>query len=188
MAEELSAKRKLVRSILEAKVPKGPIGLSSDDAMFKTMTSLDTVSLVRWWADHPVGTKGANLTTCNAFVGWLAREIGAPPGSQLASNLLQLDLADKDVPGCWVWAGTGKMPRPGDFYAKPFVFKDGSIQKFGHVGVIYDVHDWLFIDTVDGGQGGRSAGRDFIRWNMNKMFVGGKVTGWVDIDAYFTGR
>lgn len=187
MTDELSERRKQVLRLLD-RVPKGKVGLSSDDPTFYTMTNLNTASLTKWWNEHPPGTEGAELTSCNPFVGWVARQIGAKPGSVLASNTLRLDRAGTEVPGSWIVPTSGLMPKPGDFYAQPFVSKDGWVQKFGHVGVIAAVHDWLFFDTVDGGQGGRGQGMDFIRWNMDRLYTGEHVTGWVDIDLYFAGR
>ena len=167
--------------ILERKVPKQ--GLSSDDPSFLEMTGYSTTSLTKWWDDHPVGTKGASLTTCNAFVGWVAKYLGAK--KLLSRGLLQLDWADKDVKGSWIPVDpTGEnRPGPGDFYAAPYIDKKGNIQKFGHVGVVhsFDGSAWT---TVDSGQGGRDALKDFIKWR-SRPYDPAKVTGWVDIERYF---
>ena len=96
-----------------------------------------------------------------------------------------LDNYDKDVPGSWVPGNCGRAPNPGYFYAMPYIYKKGNVQPFGHMGVIFDVHDYIFVDTVDSGQGGRSSGKDYIMWRKNWIWTGGNVIGWVDIDAYF---
>jgi hypothetical protein len=181
---ELSPIRQKVLALVEDWIPDNPTGLSSDHEHFRMITGFSTFSLEQWWAEHPEGTKGSMLTTCNALLGWMARQLGARQGSQLARGLLQLDLADKDVPGCFRRPGAGEMFRPGDFYATPFLHK-GWKQPFGHVGIVYDVHDTIVFDTVDSGQGGRSAGKDFIRFKKGRIWDTNKITGWVDLDRYF---
>ena len=176
-------KRQQILNILSA-IP--PDGLSSDDSRFKTLTGgWTTQSLQKWWDEHPPGTKGANFTTCNAFVGTIAVMVGAKAGSWLSKGPLQLDLCNRDVPNSWVPANSGRSPRPGDFYAMPYIDKQGHVQQFGHVGIIYHVHDYIFIDTIDSGQGGRNSGKDYIKWRKNRIWTSGNINGWVDIDTYF---
>jgi hypothetical protein len=176
-------KRQKILDILK-KIPTS--GLSSDDAYFRTLTGgWTTKKLLTWWSNHPIGTQGANFTTCNAFVGAVAVMAGAKQGSWLAKGPLSLYFCNKDIPNSWVPASSGRAPRPGDFYSMPYIDGKGNKQEFGHVGIIYDVHDYIFIDTIDSGQGGRSANRDYIRWRKNRIWTGGKINGWVDIDIYF---
>jgi hypothetical protein len=175
-ASNLRAK---VRDILIKNVPDN--GLSSDDARFKTMTGFGTGDLQRIWQSKP------NFTTCNAFVGWMARQLGARNGNWLGRGILRLDWADKDVPGSWIPVDPSgeTLPSPGDFYAKAFTDSKGNKQKFGHVGIVYDIDgsDWV---TVDSGQGGVSLGKDYIRWSTRTKYDPGLIAGWVDIEIYFS--
>jgi len=167
--------RSKVQNLLKLKVPAE--GLSSDDPRFLELTGMNTKSLLEKWKTEPW------FTTCNAFVGRFAIYLGAPRG-WLSRGVLQLDWANKDVPGCWVPVDRSGItpPKAGDFYAKPFRSK-GIEQKFGHVGIVYDVIGST-ITTVDGGQGGSAAGKDYIKWRT-WLYNPADMTGWVDLEKYF---
>jgi hypothetical protein len=57
-------------------------------------------------------------------------------------------------------------------------------QQFGHVGIIGSFDGNLYT-SVDGGQGGRSAKKDFIKWVPRGAYDPLKFNGWCDIDIYF---
>src|SRR5262249_1734698 len=124
-----------------------------------------------------------DFTTCNAFLGTvvdqLGKKIGVPPGRWLSAGVLQLDLVDKDVKGSWVPSDpTGFLhPRPGDIFSAEHVDKKGHVQKFGHVGIVgsFDEGYWT---SVDGGQGGRDGGKDYIKRVWRGLYYVGRLTGW----------
>ena len=129
---------------------------------------------------------GKNTTGCNSFNGYIARSFGAKTGSYLARGFLDISKAEKEVPGSWVWANVseaieaGLHPKPGDFYSMPL-----GDQMFGHVGVVVDFDGASQTWThVDGGQGGKSVGKDFIKWAKAKKFNRDKINGWVDMAVY----
>ena len=178
--------RQNIRQMLDKSIPEA--GLSSDDKQFKVITGMDTPSLKKAWAG------GSLLTSCNAFLGWAANQIGVQRGSVLR-GALDISKAEKEVPGCWLEANTGEAidydlhPKSGDFYSSPHHFKATAkakawTQKWGHVGLVYDYDEYSGMWTlVQGGQGGPNAGRDFIKWSTTK-FDRTKINGWVDIACY----
>src|SRR5262245_58682553 len=116
---------------------------------------------------------GGMLTSCNAFAGKIAQEIGVPRKSVLAKGVLDISQADKEVPGCWQDANSSEAclnnitPQAGDIYSSWTKVKYKGkefIQKWGHVGIVYSFEDdgtwWL----IQGGQGGPGGRVDYIRW------------------------
>lgn len=184
--------RKKICDFLQKHIP-GPIpggGLSSDDQKFINICgpNYSTPKLRANWA------AGGQLTSCNAFAGWVARQIGAPAGSELGSSKLDLSKVEREVPGSWVWANTGEAieaklhPLPGDFYCSS---KPG--QPWAHVGIVFEIdpmtQTWKW---VAGGQGGPIQSRDWIKWGPwrkedSRTFIQARpnVMGWVDIGYYF---
>jgi len=160
-----------------------PTGLSSDMPAFRDLTGFDTKRLKADYWDK-VDSPDRNFTTCNAFLGTMARKLGAKPGSWLSRGVLELIRADKDVPGSWVTAESGASPQRGDFYSIPLTLESGWVQKFGHVGIIGKIEDGLWT-SVDGGQGGRKAGIDYIKWVPRGKLEPQKLNGWIDLDRYF---
>jgi hypothetical protein len=167
-----------------------PDEVSSKDPAFVRWTGMTHKTLQDNWDG------GGILTSCNAFAGKIATEIGVPKKSVLAKGALDISQADKEVPGCWQDANSADAclnnitPQAGDFYsswAKVKVKVKGKttefIQKFAHVGIVYSFEDdgtwWL----VQGGQGGPSSKMDFIRWK-NAKFDRTKINGWVNIAKY----
>jgi hypothetical protein len=165
-----------------------PEVVSSKDPLFEKLTGLNQSTLEANW------TKGGMLTSCNSFAGKVALAIGVPGKSVLAKVYLDISQAEKEVPGCWQEANTAAAclnnitPQGGCIYSGWYKYKDKTgkdvVQKWGHVGIIYDYEEdtenwWL----VQGGQGGRSQGVDYIKWKYAK-FDRTKINGWVDIAKY----
>lgn len=179
--------------------------LSSDTAEFANYTGFTTKTLkLNYWDKEFVTVKDPkdptktitkpnperNFTTCNAFLGKMARllgaELGVPPGKWLNAGVLQLDWVDKDLPGSWVPVDpSGKLkPQVGDFYSRPLPLSGNLVQKFGHVGIVAEFKgsNWF---SVDGGQGGRSKEKDFIKKVDRKTYDPSQINGWCDIEKYF---
>lgn len=166
-----------------------PEVVASTDPLFEKLTGLNQTMLKANW------DKGGMLTSCNSFAGKVALAIGVPGSSVLAKGFLDISLAEKEVPGCWQDATTADAalnnitPQAGDFYSGWYEYKDSKTgktvrQKWGHVGVVYDYEEdtgnwWL----VQGGQGGKGVGVDYIKWKYAK-FDRTKINGWVDIGKY----
>jgi hypothetical protein len=179
-------------------IPSG--GLSSDEPAFQKYTGFNTARLKKdYWdvekvpdKDHPGAMKDnpeRDFTTCNAFLGnmmgKLGSKIGARVGHWLAKGPLQLNQVDLDVKGSWIPVDpTGvRQFRPGDIYSMIHE-KNGFIQKFGHVGIVatIDATGW---SSLDGGQGGRQAQKDYIKLAPRGAYKPTVITGWCDIDVYF---
>jgi len=179
--------RRLIRQMLYINIPQK--GLNSDEKQFQIITGMSTTSLKKDW-DRKVMT-----TSCNSFLGWAARQIGVRQGSVLSRGVLNISKAEQEVPGCWIMANTGEAidanmhPQSGDFYSSPHEFKATATtkawtQEWGHVGLVYDFDEYANEWTlVQGGQGGPSSGRDFIKWSTSR-FDRSKINGWVDIAYY----
>jgi hypothetical protein len=180
-----SSIREAMQKILKMYVPREE--LTSNDPEFKTLTGYDTERLKSDYWEHPT-KPNKTFTTCNLTLGNLAIQLGNAVGKKcgpkLQSGPLQLDLADKDVPGCWVVPGNGERPDEGDFYSVPYKFANGWVQKFGHVGTIARIEAGMWT-SVDGGQGGSSTGIDKIKWIKRGQFDPNRFNGWVNIDKYF---
>jgi len=196
----ISPARSAMLKILSG-IPK--TDLSSDDADFKKLTGFDTARLKRefWDVETIVDPKdpekkrmipnpNRGFTTCNAFLGNMAAKLAASLGTKLGTwlgrGVLKLDLVDKDVKGSWVPVDkTGKVKfQVGDFYSRPLTLENGQVQVFGHVGIVgaFDGTSWT---SLDGGQGGRKKGRDFIKWVSRGKYDVTQINGWCDIDVYF---
>ena len=165
---------------------KIPEEVSSNDPLFVKLTGLTQAVLKKNWDG------GGMLTSCNSFAGTVAREIGVPGKSVLAKGVLDISLANKEVPGCWQEANTAEAclndvtPNAGDIYSGWFKGKykgKDFFQKWGHVGIVYSYEPdgtwWL----VQGGQGGPKSGVDFIRWKSAKFDRTG-INGWINIAKY----
>jgi hypothetical protein len=180
-----SSIREAMQKVLKKCVPKEV--LTSDDPEFKVLTGYDTARLKSDFWEHPTAPN-KTFTTCNLTLGNLAIQlgnmVGKKCGPKLQSGPLQLDDANKDVPGCWVVPGQGERPDEGDFYSVPYKFGNGWIQKFGHVGTIAKISGGTWI-SVDGGQGGSTSGIDKIKWIDRGPFDPNRFNGWVNIDKYF---
>jgi hypothetical protein len=193
-ASGLSPIRQAMVEVLQKWVPR-PV-LSSDDREFKDLTGFTTKRLLDeyWepenrqppWPDLSKHPKNTTFTTCNltmsCLAGKLALKLGKKLGIWLQRGPLQLDLVNKDVPGCWVTPKNGAKPQVGDFYS----CADGK-QVFGHVGTIGEITDGGNWIAVDGGQGGyRSANKhDFIKRVQRGKMIPSHFNGWIDIDIYF---
>lgn len=183
-----SANRTMLRTSIQNYLYKIPEVVSSKDPLFEKLTGLSQAALEANWA------KGGILTSCNSFAGRVALAIGVPGKSVLARGFLDISQADKEVPGCWQNANSADAcldnitPQAGDFYSGWLKYTDKSgkvvTQKWGHVGIVYeydeDTGDWWL---VQGGQGGKSLGVDYIKWKHAK-FDRTKINGWVDIGKY----
>ncbi len=163
-----------------------PEVVASTDPLFEKLTGLNQKALKKNWDG------GGMLTSCNSFVGKVAQEIGVPLKSVLAKGVLDISLADNEVPGCWQEANTADAcldnvtPQAGDIYSGWFKGKykgKDSFQKWGHVGIVYSCEPdgtwWL----IQGGQGGPKAGVDYIKWK-NAKFDRTVINGWIDIAKY----
>lgn len=177
--------RETMMQVLKQNVPEKE--LSSDKPAFKILTGYDTARLKSDFWENKV-KPNLTFTTCNLFIGAiagkLANALGKQVGPELTTGPLQLDNVNKDVPGCWVTPKGGNVPRPGDFYSVPHKFDDGWVQKFGHVGVIGSIENGMWT-SVDGGQGGRRSGVDYIKWVDRGKFDPAYFNGWIDIEVYF---
>jgi hypothetical protein len=181
--------------MLKSRIPPG--GLSSDDPRFTAIVGdgYSTRNLQASWAANP----NATLTCCNAFAGWVARETVAK--GVLASCKMDLSGVDREVPGSWICANSGEAitanlhPLPGDFacWGTIAVLKPGRNPDVlsHHVGIIVEIDPiTLAWKWVAGGQGGRSVGRDYIKWgpwkiDQSRTFNRAAIAGWVDIGQYF---
>lgn len=181
VGQEVSEVRSRMLTLLKI-VPDS--GLSSDQPLFKELTGFDTARLKKEYWDN-VGSPDRNFTTCNAFLGRMAGKLGAKEHSWLGKGQLKLINADKDVPGSWVEPSSGLSPRPGDYYSVSEKQPGGWIQEFGHVGIVGRIDSDGTWTSVDSGQGGRKAGKDFIKWVNRGRFDPAKFRGWIDIDKYF---
>jgi hypothetical protein len=173
--------------------------MSSNHPKFLTMTGQNTDSLRRAWRAR------SPLTTCNAFAGYVAREIGATDGV-LSAGRLNLSAARG-----WVWANTGEAiqknlyPLPGDFFCTSI-----QGQPFAHVGILVEIDpETLAWKWIAGGQGGTGSVNvpkehkddrnwiidqafDYIKWGpwhptSSRTFSEARpaVMGWVDIGYHF---
>ena len=180
--------RAMLRTSIQNRLYEIPEVVSSKDPLFEKLTGLTQAALKKNW------DAGGMLTSCNSFAGKIALSIGVPGRSVLAKGYLDISLAEKEVPGCWQEANTADAclnditPEAGDFYSGWFKYKDAKgkdvMQKWGHVGIVYDYEPdtgnwWL----IQGGQGGKSAGVDYIKWKYAK-FDRTKINGWVNIAKY----
>ena len=159
-----------------------------------------------WVRVTGVGT----TTSCEGFINKLVQKIkaaGFKGGKPIQDRGV---LSSFNLPGCvrsgfepattigWHWyrdKTESLKPQPGDFYQAGTLRKPGQ-WSYAHVGVITDFWDdnkptWI---TVEGGQGGPSAGWDAIKRNgprpldpMNKAKPHEVLMGWLDIDEYFAG-
>jgi hypothetical protein len=192
---KLSPIRATMIALLNELVNKDSI--SSDDPQFKKINGYNTQMLLdnHWepenkknppWDPRKMPKKDTNFTTCNLTLGAIAIKLGAklgkPTKTWLTRGPLQLDLVDKDVPGCWISKNTGATPQAGDFYS----INHGA-QVFGHVGIIAEIKDDGTWVSIDGGQGGyKSANKkDFIKRVPRGKLDPMKLNGWIDIDKYF---
>ena len=164
-----------------------PEDISSKDARFAKLTGMTQKTLEDNWKG------GGILTSCNSFAGKVAQGLGVPWSSVLAKGALDISKAESEVPGCWQEANSAEAcndditPHAGDFYSGWLKVKHKGtefIQKWGHVGIVYDYEPdtgmwWL----VQGGQGGPKMGVDYIKWSHQK-FDRTKLNGWVDMARY----
>ncbi len=175
-----------LREKIQTWLYKIPEEVSSKDPLFEKLTGLNQAVLKKNWDG------GGMLTSCNSFAGKVAQEIGVPRKSVLAKGVLDISAAEKEVPGCWQEANTGDAclnditPQAGDIYSGWYKGKykgKDFFQKWGHVGIVYSYEPdgtwWL----VQGGQGGPTAGVDYIRWK-NAKFDRTKINGWINIAKY----
>lgn len=181
VASPMSAVRTAMLNILIANVPR--TGLNSNMAAFESLTGFTTATLKSQYWDVE-GSPNRNFTTCNAFLGRMAGKLGAKPGTWLSKGVLELQRADRDVPGSWIEPSSGKTPKPGDYYSVPLTLENGWVQKFGHVGIIGEIKDGNWT-SVDGGQGGRKSQLDWIKWVPRGVMEPSRLNGWIDIDLYF---
>lgn len=193
-AFEQSSIRQTMLALMKKNVPMKD--MSSDMPAFKTLMGLNTQDLFdNFWEPEKkpdrkvMPVKNTTFTTCNMFLGTMARNLGAalgkPAGAQLVSGPLLLKKVDMDVPGSWVEPVDGNVPQAGDFYSVSHTDKSGWVQKFGHVGIIGDISNGVWT-SLDGGQGGYlTAHKDFIKWVDRGKLEPGKFNGWIDIDKYF---
>ncbi len=196
--DEMTEIRKTMRQVLDKWVPV-PV-IDSNSAAFKMLTGFDTRRLLdEYWEPenknppYPEGKmpkKNTGFTCCNLTLGSLAIQLGAalgrPPGIWLTRGPLYLYLADKDNPGCWIKSDGTNRPKPGDFYSVPLTLEDGSVQQYGHVGIVYDILDDTWM-SVDGGQGGYRSGPklDRIKKQDRGKLDTSRMNGWIDIDLYW---
>jgi hypothetical protein len=108
-------------------------------------------------------------------------------GYWLGAGVLQLDLVDKDVKGSWIPKDPlgRRRPKPGDIYSRPLTLQSGHVQQFGHVGIVRTMEGSSW-SSVDGGQGGRNGGKDYIKWVKRGKYHPKQINGWCDIDIYFS--
>jgi hypothetical protein len=190
----LSPIRQAMIEVLKEYVPI-PV-ISSDDPLFYKLTSFNTKTLLDnfWepenkvpaWPADKMPKKNTTFTCCNLTLGCLAGKLGARLGKKvgrwLGAGVLQLDWADKDVPGSWIPGSSGQSPQVGDFYSV-----NHGAQKFGHVGTIGDIGERGTWVAVDGGQGGFVSAnkKDYIKRVERGKLIPSAMNGWVDIDIYF---
>jgi hypothetical protein len=182
-APDIVTLRKLIQEWLWDNIPE-EVSSKDNGRTFTRLTGMTQASLEANWKG------GGMLTSCNSFAGTVMKEIGVSRGSVLAKGVLDISLADKEVPGCWQEANSAEAcmdnitPHPGDLYSGWFKGKykgKDFFQKWGHVGIVYSYEPdtgmwWL----VQGGQGGPGQKQDFIRWKYAK-FDRTKINGWVDV-------
>lgn len=197
-SSEMTEVRKVMRQVLDKWVPV-PV-MDSNNPAFKMLTGYNTKRLLdEYWEPEnknppyepgKMPKKNTGFTCCNLTLGALAIQLGAalgrPPGVWLTRGVLALYLVDKDVPGCWIKPDGTNRPKPGDFYSVPLTLEDGTVQQYGHVGVVYDILDDTWM-SVDGGQGGYRSGPklDRIKRQDRGKLDTSRMNGWIDIDLYW---
>lgn len=161
--------RNRAREILSA-VPLPPGQINSDGAtaaLFTKMTGMTHSYLQSEWA------KGSKLTSCNAFTGWFARELGSE--KYLGRFDLDTYLPKIGKEHAWVKSTPDVRPKFGDICR----------HRHFHVGVSLDFEGDVW-NRCDGGQGGKNAGRDIIkRIRGTQAYDHTKLIGWIDIELYF---
>ena len=197
-SSEMTEVRKVMRQVLDKWVPV-PV-MDSNNPAFKMLTGYNTKRLLdEYWEPEnknppyepgKMPKKNTGFTCCNLTLGALAIQLGAalgrPPGVWLTRGVLALYLVDKDVPGCWIKPDGTNRPKPGDFYSVPLTLEDGTVQQYGHVGIVYDILDDTWM-SVDGGQGGYRSGPklDRIKRQDRGKLDTSRMNGWIDIDLYW---
>src|SRR5262249_31586478 len=146
-----------------------PDEVSSKDSAFVRWTGLTQKTLEANW------DAGGMLTSCNAFAGKIAQEIGVPRKSVLAKGVLDISQADKEVPGCWQDANSSEACLNNitpQYKGKEF------IQKWGHVGIVYSFEDdgtwWLIQGRA------RRTGRPGRLHQMEERQVRSDQDQWLD--------
>jgi hypothetical protein len=114
---------------------------------------------------------GGILTTCNAFTGWFAGQLGSK--EYLGRFDLDTYLPKMNKGHAWVPAKHGGRPKYGDIV---------RFKKF-HVGISLDF-DGDTWNTAESGQGGPKAGCDILK-RKQTTFDGDALIGWVDLELYF---
>jgi hypothetical protein len=172
---------------------------------YRQATAADPVQPA-WIRVTGVGT----TTCCESLIKKLVEKINRTGFKNGKPSNANGTLSSFNLPGCvrdglepattvgWHWyrdKSDALKPRPGDFFQAGTLRKPGQ-WSYAHVGVITDYWDdnkptWI---TVEGGQGGPSAGWDAIKRNgprpldpMKKAKPHEVLMGWLDIDEFFAG-
>jgi len=114
---------------------------------------------------------GGIMTTCNEFVGFYARALGAK--EYLGRFDIEVYLKKHGKGDAWVPATGGARPKYGD------IFRPKSF----HMGISLDFEGEMW-NTAESGQGGPKSKRDIIKRKQTK-YDPSKLQGWVDIEIYF---
>lgn len=116
---------------------------------------------------------GGIMTTCNAFTGWYAGQLGSK--SYLGRFDLDTYLPKIGKSDAWIKSTADNRPKFGD------ICRHASF----HVGVSLDF-DGDVWNRCDSGQGGKGVGYDVIkRIRGTGPYDPKKLVGWVDIEIYF---
>ena len=146
-----------------------------NNGLFKTLTGTSHESLLQTW------TYNLTFTTCNGFLGTCATAMGIgafkslepiagkPSPLSLGQFEIATLLAARGLSRAWVPNENGARPRYGD------IFRAAEY----HMGICLDM-DGDTWNTIESGQGGRTAGYDMLR---RKSETWGKraILGWVDV-------
>ncbi|CAN5334276.1 hypothetical protein BH10PSE15_BH10PSE15_06720 [soil metagenome] len=149
----------------------------NDSANFTTLADgMRHGALLKEWAD------GSIKTSCNAFAGYVTRQLGAPG---LGGFNVEKILASKGKKHCWITPSSGEAPQYGDLFETRSITPGAGYENL-HVGFSLSVvgDTWY---TIEGGQGGPVAGADKIG-RIKKKYRTEHLLGWGDMRMLLSGK
>jgi len=153
---------------------------------------------------------GLGHTSCYLVNGGIAIKAGTALSRPNRSGFmtgqsLYLNRVNEHVPGAYIEAQPGRLPRPGDHYSSYSSNPAHADQKYGHVGIVLSVENGI-LRTFDGGQENRTAklgpdGKPVLREGKpaleakegvalikERRYEEVRINGWVDVDIYYYGN
>lgn len=160
-------------AILNA-IPSGEMKSNDSSGLYQKYTGgLTHKRMTDDWAYRKEHKLPGQLTGCNEFVGWYARQLGSRWNLgrfDLVNYLPTIGKADS-----WVKSASGLKPQPGDILLHTAFHIDVALKFEGQV-----------LTRVAAGQGGPKFGYDVLKRVVgNGDFTPANFQGWVDIDLFF---